>query len=457
MNRLRVFIATTDGPSEIQSLVEEDPDIRSVVCLNGTTQSLPISKGYDAFVRKPTGVIERLTGNRVYRLDVSRPITNGNSWQLGVYLAHWLEGEGRLAQQNEDADGIILATGQVNARDLSVEAVGHIPEKLASAQSIIDEALAAGQALTILLPEGDDGPQDDRAVSKVSSIDDAIALLQGTEKTVRTSVPQAEILAPAEPPKEIPKKKAGRPDNTQETAKSRRFFARFLGGSALVVLAGLAAGGFMLWQDGPQEWETLRDDGRLVSLDHALSNAQWPALAKIYRDYRFAGEDLPDNLALSVVGEFPADGGKCAGLRFRDTNTKVEPLGQAAQDGDLTVTGNIPCRIYFELQNKAGDTRYLWLAVEPEMDYTRFRGRDERGKSIQQVVAPGESIRLDIRLPRFRQDQLDYRIRAAAYKKASDEITALVSGARQQSKKELQNLERYGVSVLNFTTVVKGR
>ena len=136
--KLRIYIATTDGPSEIQSITEEDPDISSVVCLDGTSQALPITPGYDAFVRKPTGVIERLTGHRVYRMDVSRPISNGSSWQLGAYLAHLLLHRGCLAQKGEPANGVLFVTGAVGSRDLNVESVGHISEKFSHTGPIDD-------------------------------------------------------------------------------------------------------------------------------------------------------------------------------------------------------------------------------------------------------------------------------------------------------------------------------
>lgn len=448
MSRLRVFIATTEGPSEIQSLIEEDPDIRSVVCLNGTTESLPISKGYDAFVRKPTGVIERLTGHRVYRMDVSRPITNGNSWQLGVYLAHWLQSQNRLAQRGERSDGIILATGLVNARDLSVEPVGHIEEKLTAAQVLFDEAAEEGLPVTVLIPQGEDRPTGDIAVDYIRSIrstDHAIGLLAGA-----VTPPVRE--APAPRPVAKAKAEAQTRPVTPTKSMSKRVGAIF----GLAVLVGAAAAGGWAWQQGPSQWETLREEGRLVSLDRSLASAQWPALADIYRSYRFGDADNPDALNLTIVGEFPADGGRCAGLRFRETETRAEMLGQGADSGDLVIDQAIPCRLFFELQNKAPQTRHLWLAVEPEMDHSRFRARDERGRSVDQAVAPGESIRLEIRLPLYRQAELDYRIRAAAYDAASDEIAALVSGAREESKKALQALESYGVSVLNFTALVKG-
>jgi hypothetical protein len=44
-----IWIATTRGPVEVVSITEEDPDIRSVLCLSDSFQELPISPLYDAF------------------------------------------------------------------------------------------------------------------------------------------------------------------------------------------------------------------------------------------------------------------------------------------------------------------------------------------------------------------------------------------------------------------------
>ena len=66
----RIVIATTEGPAEVERLSEEDPDVRSVVCLQGKALALPISPDYDAFVRRPVGVIEARFGHACYRLDV---------------------------------------------------------------------------------------------------------------------------------------------------------------------------------------------------------------------------------------------------------------------------------------------------------------------------------------------------------------------------------------------------
>ncbi len=79
---VRVYIGTTEGPSEIQRVTLEDAKVRSVICLGGKTIALPIARSYDSFVREPTGVIEKYFGHPAYRIDVSTPIEVGNSWQL---------------------------------------------------------------------------------------------------------------------------------------------------------------------------------------------------------------------------------------------------------------------------------------------------------------------------------------------------------------------------------------
>jgi hypothetical protein len=151
VKRVRVLIATTEGPSEIQQITAEDPEVRSVVCLDGTSEALPISADYESFVRKPTGVIERLYGHSSYRTDVSHPISNGRSWQLGVLVAHDLLAAGRLATKGMPADEVLWVTGEVR-HNLDVVAVDHAREKLREAAGQLRAAVAAGCGVTLLLP-----------------------------------------------------------------------------------------------------------------------------------------------------------------------------------------------------------------------------------------------------------------------------------------------------------------
>ena len=149
MTPFRVMVATTKGPSEVQRLTAEEPDLHSVVCLNGKAQALPISAAYDAFVRNPTGVVEKRVGHPVFRADVSAPITDGDSWQLGLFIAHLLHHHGRLSH---DAP-LIWATGEVD-RDLVVHKVQGITEKIRSSAGVFAQARAAGIPVHLVVAKG---------------------------------------------------------------------------------------------------------------------------------------------------------------------------------------------------------------------------------------------------------------------------------------------------------------
>ena len=145
--RVQVVVATTEGPSTVLRVTPEDPALRSVVCLGRGTTVLPISRAYDAFVRAPTGVVERAVGHRSFRTDVSAPIDDGDSWQLGLYLAHRLKATGRLAEDGEPADLVLWATGAVDG-DLAVGPVAQVDEKLRRSAGLF--AAEAGRMLVVV-------------------------------------------------------------------------------------------------------------------------------------------------------------------------------------------------------------------------------------------------------------------------------------------------------------------
>ncbi|SCA56812.1 hypothetical protein MTBPR1_30182 [Candidatus Terasakiella magnetica] len=150
---IRVYIATTEGPVEVQRITREDPDVRSVVCENGTAKALPISRAYDSFVKEPTGVIQRSYDHPSYRMDLSAPITDGNSWQLGAFAAHALFAEDLLAKPEETVENAIWLTGELD-RDLNVRPVNHIKEKLLASQEIFEKLRADNVRLFCFIPGG---------------------------------------------------------------------------------------------------------------------------------------------------------------------------------------------------------------------------------------------------------------------------------------------------------------
>ena len=171
MSPVRVAVLTTTGPAEVERITEEDPELSSVVCLGGKAVSLPVSRAYDAFVREPTGVVQRHFGHPAYRIDVSAPIDEGYSWQLGLLAAHALAAAGRLAGKGDAADRVIWATGEVD-RDLNVLPVDHVARKLdrAAADRTAADRTAAdraetrekGASLTVYVPAAKTGRRSAR-------------------------------------------------------------------------------------------------------------------------------------------------------------------------------------------------------------------------------------------------------------------------------------------------------
>jgi hypothetical protein len=216
VNRVRVYIATTEGPVEIQRLAEEDPEVHSVVCLNGTSEALPISSGYDAFVRRPTGIIERLFGHPAYRMDVSQRIGEGRSWQLGALAAHALKAEGRLAGKEERPDHILWATGEVDST-LKVRPVGHLREKLLQSAPLFEVVVREQKNLSLIVPTANrEGISDDLIPdgAEVFAVEDTADLFQVLRiEAVGSDTPSA-IEKPAAPrrsaPEAMPVRRANR-------------------------------------------------------------------------------------------------------------------------------------------------------------------------------------------------------------------------------------------------------
>lgn len=178
--RIRVLIATTRGPAQVLNIARENPSVRSVICVGGALAALPVSPVYDAFVREPTGVVERMTGHPVYRTDISAPIDAGESWQLGLFLAHALRSADALAIPGELPTMIVLVTGGLD-RDLTVTPVSHVAEKLARA------GLPGEAPGLFLFPKGSDSVAQMHGwnLVPVSDAEDALAACLGRDQAAR--------------------------------------------------------------------------------------------------------------------------------------------------------------------------------------------------------------------------------------------------------------------------------
>jgi len=150
---IRIYIATTEGPVEVQRITREDAAVRSVVCENGTAKALPISRAYDGFVKEPTGVVQRSFDHPSFRMDVSAPITDGNSWQFGAFVAHAFFHENRLAGPDDAVENALWLTGEID-RDLNIRPVNHIKEKLSASNELFEQLRSDGVRLFCFVPGG---------------------------------------------------------------------------------------------------------------------------------------------------------------------------------------------------------------------------------------------------------------------------------------------------------------
>ena len=135
-SKLRVLIATTNGPVEVLLLTGEDAAIgRCVACIGGTTETADIAAAYHAFfVVRPTVIESR------FATPATGSMCRGDRCGLEllhVLAAHGLLAAGRLAQENDVADAVLWATGSVRPVDLTVGTVSHVPEKTLPTRSIV--------------------------------------------------------------------------------------------------------------------------------------------------------------------------------------------------------------------------------------------------------------------------------------------------------------------------------
>lgn len=365
-----VYILTTEGPVRIQRIAEEDPAVRSVICLDGRAQSLPVSAAYDAFVRRPTGVIERLTGHAAYRMDVSARIDDGRSWQLAAFLAHL-----GLMQGTTD-DVCIFATGEVDSQ-LGVRAVDEVVRKLDALAAALPD-LDVDPACAVILVPAAEAPVPacvaDIPVYPVASIDEAL-------KYTSLKIPNAANVTkvvPANP--------------TRRTSTLR------LAGAALVIAA------LMFWLGVDlARWAGLSEQGRLLELEAELATAEQHTggamRAAIYRKWLALhtpsgdGIDLDGQLSVvdgaakcasdSTFGTAPltsvfAGAQPICAITIRSISTSAVLVGRLAYWPDGLGTGERPLRV---MRGSAAPSGRIWNLT--------FEHQPQPGAVVRLIVIAG--------------------------------------------------------------------
>lgn len=203
MNPFKVFIPTTRGAVRVLSITKEAPEIRSVICVAGSFEALPVSGSYDQFVRRPTGVIEKLLGEGSYRTDLDGPVTQGDSWQFGILLAHMLEKSGGLIQSRDapTANGVIWASGEVSPA-LDIMPVDHMRQKFSESRARLQALHDNGETVAMLLHPSNmeeiaDLVPEDWTIITTERVSDAAAAI-GVEIAAPSIAPRRRV-TPAAP------------------------------------------------------------------------------------------------------------------------------------------------------------------------------------------------------------------------------------------------------------------
>ena len=105
----------------------------------------------------------------------------------------------------------------------------------------------------------------------------------------------------------------------------RRLMRKFCVALALCAAIGAAAG-YVSWRSVERDWRALWQEGRYFDLIRSLDDFFLPAVAERFRAGLRKDASGVFPLAVSVAARRPADGGSCAGLRFRSGETVECPV-----------------------------------------------------------------------------------------------------------------------------------
>ena len=181
MARTGIAIATTEGPALIQYLGEEDAD-RSSLSFNDTISNR-LSGNYNSLLQlliRPN--LLKNQKETSYNLDISKDIGAGDSWKLGVFMAHALLAHPAgqlypLARSSEDSadpyglnksdppDQIIWATGNIQRMDKGPMAtkVGGIPDKIKESLGFLKACQDRNIPVTFVYPAQNQDDLSDEA------------------------------------------------------------------------------------------------------------------------------------------------------------------------------------------------------------------------------------------------------------------------------------------------------
>ena len=156
MTSYTVVIPTTNYLVGISNITIENPLVSSVICENNNLEALPISNRYHSFVKSPTGIIEKLTGHSSFRVDLTKKIDQGDSWQLPMAIAHVLLNKNILtfsSKENlihDEKTNIIWTTGKITS-NLKIQPISYLEQKFQNSIEFFKSSLKKNLLVNIVL------------------------------------------------------------------------------------------------------------------------------------------------------------------------------------------------------------------------------------------------------------------------------------------------------------------
>ena len=188
MARTGIAIATTEGPALIQYLGEEDAD-RSSLSFNDTISNR-LSGDYNSLLQlliRPN--LLKNQKETSYNLDISKDIGAGDSWKLGVFMAHALLAHPAsqlypLSRNSEDSadpyglnksdppDQIIWVTGNVQRMDKGPMAakIGGIPDKIKESLGFLKACQDRNIPVTFVYPAQNESDLSGEAKAQLNDL-----------------------------------------------------------------------------------------------------------------------------------------------------------------------------------------------------------------------------------------------------------------------------------------------
>ena len=153
--KVHIYVATTRGLVALQNMtLLEEQGARSLVTIDGSARLAGISSAYDLFVNSPAGLIKQHFGGEAYRINVGNNIDQGESWQLGFYLAHLFHANKQLSQHEITEGEIALCvTGAVSTYNSSVKEISALDKKINAAKGQIMHWMNNGVMVQWIMPE----------------------------------------------------------------------------------------------------------------------------------------------------------------------------------------------------------------------------------------------------------------------------------------------------------------